>query len=278
MPAIKVKSTGFTLVELITVIIVLGVVSVGLSGFIRTGMSIYSDVTDRDQLLAESRFLVERLSRELRQAIPNSARVEISGNTQCLEFVPALWTTYYTSLPVFPDNSTQATVVEIGLNEADYQITYPSTGVLGDYAFVYPTSSSDIYDTGSAKRQEILACTDVDNDCHSPDDPDHTAVLTLSGSFADESPASRLYFGRQATSYCAEPNGEIRRYQNDIGQVQGVYTLTGVLMAEGLSNPSPFKVEEASLTRNGLINLTLEFGRNDELVNYNVEVHIPNVP
>lgn len=278
MCAVKVKNTGFTLVELITVIIVLGVVSVGVSGFIRTGMGIYSDVTDRDQLLAESRFLVERLTRELRHAIPNSGRITSVGSDQCIEFVPALWTTYYTSLPVFPDTSTQATIVEMGLNAADYQITYPSTGVLGDYAFVYPTSSEDIYDTSSTKRREILACTDVDNDCHSPDDPDHTATLTLSGSFADESPASRLYFGRQAISYCANSDGDIRRYQNDIAETQNVYTSGGVLMAEGLANNQPFKIEEVSLTRNGLVNVLLEFTRNDELVNYNVEVHIPNVP
>lgn len=276
------KANGFTLIELVVVIVVLGVVSVGLSGFIRTGMSIYSDVTDRDQLLAESRFLVERISRELRHAIPNSARLASSGNTQCLEFVPALWTTYYTSLPVFPDTSTQATIVEFGLNAADYQITPQSTGVTGDFAFVYPTSHSDIYATASNKRREILACSEqdvsADDDCWTSDDAQHTAILTLTEAFADNSPASRLYFGRQATSYCTNVSGQIHRYQNVITEARTVYTSGGVLMAEGLVNNQPFKIEEASLTRNGLINILLEFKRNDELVNYNVEVHIPNVP
>ena len=46
---------GFTLVELITVIIVLGVVSVGISGFIRTGIQIYTDTTERDQCYEFSR-------------------------------------------------------------------------------------------------------------------------------------------------------------------------------------------------------------------------------
>jgi MSHA biogenesis protein MshO len=71
----KATAKGFTLVELVTVIIVLGVVSVGISGFIRTGVQTYSDVIERDQLLGDSRFVVERIHRELRLAIPNSARV-----------------------------------------------------------------------------------------------------------------------------------------------------------------------------------------------------------
>ncbi|MCF2947363.1 prepilin-type N-terminal cleavage/methylation domain-containing protein [Paraglaciecola aquimarina] len=282
------KKHGFTLIELITVIVILGVVSVGLSGFIRTGMGIYTDVNERDQILGESRFMVERISRELRHAIPNSTRIKSVGNTQCLEFVPTLWVTYYTSLPVLPDTATQSTIIEIGQNKANYQITPQNTlaGVTGDYAFVYPTSNTDIYAAASEKRREILACTEqdasADDDCWTLDDAQHTAILTLDGSFADNSPASRLYFGRDAISYCAYNDGKVYRYQNVIDDIQEVYpsdsTVSRALMAKELTNSQPFKIEEASLTRNGLVNILLEFKRNDELVNYNVEVHIPNVP
>jgi MSHA biogenesis protein MshO len=97
-------ANGFTLIELITVIVVLGIVSVGVSGFLRSGLQIYSDANERDQLLSQSRFVIERVSRELRAAIPNSVRLQYSASadTQCLEFVPALWTSYYTTLPVIP--------------------------------------------------------------------------------------------------------------------------------------------------------------------------------
>ncbi|MDU0353117.1 type II secretion system protein [Paraglaciecola aquimarina] len=276
-------NSGFTLVELITVIIVLGVVSVGISGFIRTGMDIYTDVNERDQVLSESRFVVERLNREVRQAIPNSARVKSNSiNTiQCLEFVPALWASFYTSLSVYPDTTAQGTIVEFGDNLAGFQLS--STGT--DYGFVYPVSPADIYDGDSAKRREVLSCTDTDDsNCATAGSVEHTASLTFADPFADKSPASRIYFARYAVSYCAHSSGNIVRHQTSIDEEQTVYSSGGVLMSTALKNnwnntdDLPFRVSQPSLTRNGLVNLLLAFELNEEVVNYNVEVHIPNVP
>jgi MSHA biogenesis protein MshO len=271
---------GFTLIELITVIIVLGVVSVGISGFIRTGMSIYTDSTERDQLLGDSRFFVERINRELRMAIPNSIRVatNTASTIQCIEFVPSEWVSFYTSLSVLPDTTSAATIVEFADNPNDFQLT------AGDFAVVYPTSNSDIYDLSNNKRKQISACTDDgDGDCTTLDDTGKTAELTLSGAFADFSPASRLYVARNIVSYCANSTGDIYRNQSSIGATQLFYS-TGTLMATNLvneltiSDQLPFRVYEATLTRNSLVHLLLAFSRDDEIINYSSEVHIPNVP
>ena len=50
------RHKGFTLVELVTVIIVLGIVSIGVTSFIRSGVQIFNDVSERDELLSQSRF------------------------------------------------------------------------------------------------------------------------------------------------------------------------------------------------------------------------------
>ena len=282
---IKATCKGFTLIELITVIIVLGVVSVGISGFIRTGVDIYSDVSERDQLLGNSRFFVERLNRELRMAVPNSIRVANNpANTiQCIEFVPANWVTFYTSLPKAPDLSTAVTVVEIAGNPAGYQVNN------GDFAVVYPTQSSDVYNLGNNKRQEITACTDSDGNCNNvadPSDTERTAELTITAAFADYSPASRLYFATETVSYCLRDiDNKVYRHQSNIfNDVQDIYTTGGVLMAEnlmnnlGLAEQQAFRVIAASLTRNALVQVLLTFELNEEIVNYSNEVHIPNVP
>jgi MSHA biogenesis protein MshO len=276
----KATAKGFTLVELVTVIIVLGVVSVGISGFIRTGVQTYSDVIERDQLLGDSRFVVERIHRELRLAIPNSARVTANnaGNIQCLEFVPSVWVSFYTNLSVLPALSTTASIVEFANNAADFRLE------TNDFAIVYPTSTPDVYDLNNNKRKLITACTvNGNDDCNEDIDPNGVAKLTVSAAFKDHSPASRLYIARTAVSYCAHSSGEIYRIEVNINTTQTVYS-AGTLMAENLKNDftqsdeAPFRIYDATLTRNGLVHILLAFERNEEIINYSSEVHIPNVP
>jgi MSHA biogenesis protein MshO len=278
---------GFTLIELITVIIVLGVVSVGISGFIRTGVEIYNDTTERDQLLGDSRFVMERLTRELRMAIPNSVRVKSSNiginSIQCIEFIPAEWVSFYTSLSVLPDVTTSATIVEFANNPVGFTLEP------GDFAIVYPTNNlennNDVYHLANGKRKNITSCSDsgTDANCDTADDPTGTATLSVSGAFKDHSPASRLYFARKAVSYCANSNRSIYRNEGDITEDQFIYS-SGVLMAENINNnfsnadEAPFRVYNATLTRNSLVHILLAFERNEEVINYSNEVHVPNVP
>ena len=280
------QQRGFTLIELVTVIVVLGIVSVGISGFLRGGFQIYSDANERQQLLSESHFVVERLNRELRMAIPNSVRTiyDAATQVQCLEFVPAEWVSFYTTLPVLPSVATQARIVELP-KDGSYSFQ------VGDYAFVYPTSNADIYDASQLKRRTVLACSDRfdsdgnddgDGDCNNLDSVSHTAELTLSGAFADDSPASRMYFGRKTVSFCAA-NQNIYRREGSINSAQTAY-LNGDIMAQHLrndlsdTNQLPFTVAGSVLSRNSLVQILLAFEHNEERMDYNIEVHIPNVP
>jgi MSHA biogenesis protein MshO len=279
---------GFSLIELVIVIVILGIVSLTVGNIVSSGTKIYVDATERDQLLSESRFVVERLNRELRMAVPNSARViqsvsDPDNKIQCLEFVPTQWVTFYTQLPVLPSSTTTVNVVEIADSGAKFSLQS------GDFAVVYPTSNADVYDLSNNKRRAITACTDAgDGDCSTADAANHLAQLTVTAAFADDSPASRLYIVRQAVSYCARDGGIYRHVSvdsdgnNTINATQTLYNDVGILMAENLvndlSSDLPFRVYEAALNRNGLVQVLLAFEHNDEIINYSNEVHIPNVP
>lgn len=84
---------GFTLVELVMVILLLGVMATFTSQFIGIGTQIYGDASRREQLMSDARFALERLNRELRDAVPGSVRIEDeAGNPldqgACLRFWP----------------------------------------------------------------------------------------------------------------------------------------------------------------------------------------------
>lgn len=269
-----VNQRGFTLVELVTVIIILGIVSIGISGFIKSGVQIYNDVTERDQLLSESRFVVERLNRELRSALPNSVRVANTATTQCIEFVPIRWATYYTTLPVLPVTDTQVNVVDITDSSGQFELQN------GDFAVVYPMSDADVYDMGQQKRRVISQCTS--STCTTTVTDQNLSSFTVEGGFANISPASRLYIVREAVSYCVTGNQMVRE-QGPIALEQQVFT-SGVLMAEHIANnlssaaQQPFAINHATHTRSSLVQLFLAFEHNEEVVNFSNDIHIPNVP
>lgn len=78
---------GFTLVELVTVIVLLGIIAGILTPFIAMAMEAYMASKTRAQLVGKGRLAMERLAREVRQAVPNSLSV-LGGGTS-IEFARA---------------------------------------------------------------------------------------------------------------------------------------------------------------------------------------------
>ena len=81
-----IKARGFTLIEMVMVVVIVGVVSVMTTQFVVYGIDIYRGSVLRQQRVAEARFFLERLSREVARAHISS--VSVSSGGLCLEFVP----------------------------------------------------------------------------------------------------------------------------------------------------------------------------------------------
>jgi MSHA biogenesis protein MshO len=258
------KQAGFTLIELVTVIVILGVLSIGLSSFLKFGAQIFIEATDRNQILSSARFAIERINRELRGAVPNSARILFNG---CLEFTPIAQSFVYIDIPVTPEPD--ANVVKLVPTDTSFTAEEDD-----NYSVVvYPLNSDDVYQTINSKVFPLKSGNF--NGSGSP----HTLTFFNDISFAEDSTTQRLFISKKAVMYCHENNNELVRYDidghNSDGSISG--QSTGVLMAEDLITAT-FKAGTGSRQRNGTIELGFEFSRNNETIHFNNEVQVPNVP
>ena len=81
------KVRGFTLMEMITTIVIGSVIMLGIAGYVQFGMKGYVDTIERQRMQTQALFVLEKMSREIRHAVPNSFHVP-KGAENCLEFVP----------------------------------------------------------------------------------------------------------------------------------------------------------------------------------------------
>lgn len=241
----KALQKAFTLIELVLVILLLSVIGITTSSYIGTGVDIYSDISERDKSLNSVRFVMERLRREVSNALPNSAQV----NNDCLSFYPIKASSYYTDFPFYPQQASQGVMTEV----VDYQYTS------GDRAVVYLLDVSELSTTesnGSAKSFFISSLNSGKD----------TLTFNNEVSFSLSSPASRTYIINEQLTYCFSGT---QLYRQEDSQ-------SPVLMAEDVTGS--FQVIEASLQRNSLVkvNYSLEF--DEQEVTFEQTLHINNVP
>lgn len=79
---------GFTLIELVVVITVLGVLAGASAGFLRGPISGYFETERRTDLAAGGDLTLAKLRQDIAQAVPNSARVTNAGGRFWLEVLP----------------------------------------------------------------------------------------------------------------------------------------------------------------------------------------------
>ncbi len=260
---------GFTLIELIVVIVVLGIVALMTTSYLGLGAKMYAEAAGRDKLLSQSRFAVERITRELRNVVPNSVRTWNDASRQCVEFAPLLQAGRYEANLVSPIRLFSA-------SSWDQLVATPAVLMA-----VYPVNAAtDIY-----QRQRVASSLGLTVDST------NNRILNVAFSFSGavpNSPSQRMYFMTAPVVYCVV-GSELRRYQrSSITSSTASADLPGhVLMAEGLdtdfytsTGASPFSFENSVvLTRNAVVHIRLAFKSdfNDTLV-FNQEIHIPNVP
>jgi MSHA biogenesis protein MshO len=274
------RTTGFTLVEMVTVILILGVMVIGVSSFIIFGTRIFVESSSVDQVIGQSRFAIERMTRELRSAVPNSMRLSGNNNWQCVEFVPTQASTSYITMPIAPNVAASLGSVIIDRRD-NSQISS------GQLAIIYPLSDANVYDPTQNKRYSITSVSAVGDEV--------TLGFGTNVLFAEASPRKRVYFASQAVSYCFEQvgaglPGEVYRYSGygllPIQPNPGTMPNSRIrsLMAQGVdnnladSNDLPLFLTPSSLVTNAIVQLQPRFSVLGETFQYRHQVQVINVP
>lgn len=87
MRALSKSQTGFTLVEMIIVIVITGIIGGIVAVFIKAPVQGYVDSARRAELTDIADTAVRRMARDIRSAVPNSVRFT-NCTAPCVEFIP----------------------------------------------------------------------------------------------------------------------------------------------------------------------------------------------
>ncbi|OUS06779.1 hypothetical protein A9Q81_02365 [Gammaproteobacteria bacterium 42_54_T18] len=257
---------GFTMIELIIVIVILGILSVGSVRFISQTTQGVIDSAERQRIASIGIIAMEKMSRELREALPNSIRVDGSG--ECIEFVPIAGGSQYTDIPILTA-STTITAVKTNY-AASLNTTY-------DRIAVFPASLSQVY--GGADPGPISSLISTIAVIAGDEEG---VTLSSNHQFLADSPQRRFFIVKDPVTYCYS-GGILFRYKN-YGFQSAMGTSRPTTFAGGrevLANSltsATFSYVSATLSRNGVvsIDMTLSEGGETQMLDY--EVIIRNVP
>ncbi|MDD4929470.1 MAG: type II secretion system protein [Gallionella sp.] len=82
------SSSGFTLIEMIMVIVITGIIGSMVAMFLKAPIQQYLDVSRRAELTDIVDTALFRLASDISTAVPNSIRVAVCGGIPCVEFLP----------------------------------------------------------------------------------------------------------------------------------------------------------------------------------------------
>ena len=241
---------GFTLLEMVIAMVVLSIIMIGIGSYIALGVKGYTNTIDRERLQSQARFLVARMTKEIRHAAPNSLIV----GDRCLRFYPIVSSAvYYAELP---NNSNELNVSVFDPDNTDVWRLNTDWNVAVGFASAEQYQDNNVVMSGAEKDTS----------------PENKGMWTLllkdSNIITTSSPGKRLYLYHDQISYCQLGNTIVRKVNNS----------DGVLMATNIVEFMP-KVQAAGLNSGAIALIGIKFSdpKTNEIANYNHSVQVLNV-
>lgn len=281
------RHTGFTLIEVITVMVLIGALA-GISAlFIVEPFRAVDDMRRRAELVDEAQLITERMAREIRTALPNSVRIDSGGGRTGLEIVSTRTGGRYRRLHA--PGGGGAT-----LNRTQPSDTFDALGglpgigevVTGSGGIDCATGNGDcinIYNTG----QMNLNIYDDDNISKivSTTDNAGTDRIThdnggITPAFRQHSPQQRFFVVDNVISFiCDGAADRMQRYSGYGFDTSQQLTPGGTVALMGRDvTACSFTYDQGTSSRSGLVTIDITIERDGETVRLFHQVHVMNAP
>ena len=270
---------GFTLVEVIVVLVLTGILAIGL-GFLITGpIQGFVDQSRRAELVDAADTAMNRMSRELRAALPNSVRADDDG-----DWIEFLETSHGARYRRGPGPGTQQPVYRLQppREEQRFNAMGPATADLADgeagHIAVYNTGQpdNDAWDVGSPGPMTAAGFSVNPDDAGGADD-EVNIDLGSPHRFNLDSPRQRFYVVRRPVAYECDGQRLLRYADYDIEAAEPAFDGTGVPAAAPVVE-CEFRYEPGTETRASLVSIRLSLEEDGERVSLLRQVHVSNVP
>ena len=244
---------GFTLLEMVIAMVVLSIIMIGMGSYIAVGVKGYTNTVDRERLQSQARFLIARMTREIRHAAPNSLSVAGSkaSKDMCLSFYPIVSAAvYYADLP---NNSDQLNIS--ALDPQNTAIWKPKDRKHKGWKVAVGFASAEQYKENTIVMSAAEPLGDL-------------LQLSLTYPITTSSPGKRLYLYQHQISYCQVGN----TIQRQVNGNKSVLMATNIELFDPIAQPTGLNSNAIAL-----IGIKFKDPITNETADYNHSVQVLNV-
>lgn len=290
------RRDGFSLVELVVVILVSSLVAGLITSFVTRPMEAYGDVRLRATLVHAAESAIRRMQRDLRASLPNSIRVSIAGRS--LELLNTADGARYRDAPginpTLVDHTPATHWLDFSSGDAEWNVlgrfvnlpfTYPVTLPAGSRLAIYSTSTAVYAEAALDLNPGVITAGSTSITISDPDDEHHIA-LSSPHQFSLSSPRQGLYIVDTPVSYLCDLGGStFTRYDGyAIASAQPTNPLIAPLSAAASAlvtrnvTACQFGYSAGTPSRAGLVTIELTLASGGEQVRVLHQVHVDNTP
>ncbi|MDH3759902.1 MAG: prepilin-type N-terminal cleavage/methylation domain-containing protein [Gammaproteobacteria bacterium] len=286
----RTPQAGFSLIELIVVVVLLGVLASGAGMLISSPIEAYEAQVRRQQLVDQGEMALRQIARDVRRALPNSIRITPVGGGSALEMVNIVDGGRYRDDEGGIYIADSNFVLDFAAADQMFNLlgtlNNPAEFNPGNRLVIYNTSINIYAEAVDVDDQGIItnAATSISVNTLNPGvNQEDQITLNLPFRFTQQSPGQRVFFVDSSISYICDPAAnQILRYAGYGFRASQPTTPADFGVASGkvvseLSGCS-FNYSAGSAQRGGILTVEITISDSGESVNLLHQIHVMNLP